>query len=1132
MRKQVLLFILISITAVLSHAQQPMSIKIKNPVVCYASETSSSLHVPPPEEYLRWKKSRGAQQQAATIVVDYVGFPENVNGIGPKACFQAAVDIWASLISSPMVIRIEARWRNDLAANVLGSANYTAAYANFKGAQKLNVYYPVAMAEKISGEELNDSEADLFANFNSTFAWHLDPNTPPPTAQGTPALHDLKTVVLHEIGHGLGFSGTFTTNGTSGDWGLQDTEIPITYDVPITNGFGQNLIESFNSPSSDLHGQLTGQNLFSLSKLDGNVKLYAPTTFNGGSSISHVDENTYNGSVNALMTPQIAARERVENPGITLNMLKDIGWSHTRINHTQFPGSENLNGPYPITVTIQGDVSGYIASSVKLHHTINGTTFTTVTMTATGTANEFTANIPATPGATEYGYFISVTDNDTREFVNPGKLVQEKAPQLQTFFRFETGPDITAPKITHTPKGFILDSDTQLKIEAKVTDNLGVESVMAEYYKNDDLVGSIPLTLIAPQEDSIYSATVNLTALALVIGDKVKYRIVATDIAIVGNPNGNVGHSPSSTGFHSVNVVGLSPTQTSYANDFNSPSDDFFGNGFSIPASPPTGFTNGAIHSDHPYLEGNGFPENKRNLIYQLKIPIRVQATDAIIKFDEIALVEPGDPGSIFGQESFFDYVVVEGSKDGGVTWIPVADGYDCRTHAVWESRYKSATSGNNSTAVGDAGLFKSRTMDLQQKFDTNDEVVIRFRLFSDPFAAGWGWCIDNLKIQVDETSPTILHNHVDYLVDSDNEVSLKSKVSDAGGVKSYQLEYFVNNGSVVTEVFDVDPLQPEYPFTLTGLNALNVGDVFNYRFVATDNADRQGTFPAAGFIKVPVIQFTTPVSTYKNNFDTPSDDFVGNFFNVSQPSGFTNGAIQSDHPHSNGIGLNLKSDFKYTLKKVIKISAQNPYLRFDEIAIVEGHSAGAVFGEPAFKDYVVVEGSKDGGITWHALVDGYDHMSQSAWQSAFNSQGSGTPAMYRSRIVDMTESGDFVANDDVIIRFRLFADETINGWGWAIDNLYIQDAITGTEKELDAAVHVYPNPTKNDINVQVTGISAPYFTAQLMGAQGKMLYQSGQQSTEDSVLVIPTSNLPEGFYFLKISDGKTSIVRKVVKTR
>lgn len=1127
MKRRLLIVILIS-SVVASYAQRPMSIKIKDPVVCYANAEDHPFEIAAPEVYMKWKKGHGARVKTTNIIVDYVNFPENANGIGPKACFQTAVDIWESFLSdigtAPQTIRVEARWTS-LAPNVLGSALYTAAYANFKGAQKLNVFYPVAMAEKISGQELNDGEPDLFANFNSNFNWHLNPDVGSAIPSGQ---HDLITVVLHELAHGLGFAGTFTLSGTNGQYGLNGTETPIIYDVPIENGSNQNLIQSFPTPSPDLRPQLISANLFFDSPTAARPKLYVPATFNGGSSISHLDE-IYNATQNALMTFSIAAQERLHSPGIALNMLKDMGWETVRINHQQYAGSETVTGSYNITASIQADVIGYITNTVKLHYTLDGTNFTVVNMTATGNPNEYTAAIPSTGSADEYGYFISVLDNATREFVNPGKIVREGQAELQNLFFFETGPDNQAPKVAHSPKGFILKTDTQLKIDAEVSDNLGVEFVTVEYYKNENLVGSANMLLASPPEDSIYSATLNLTGLNLQAEDKIKYRIVATDVSVIGNPNGNIGYSPSASTFHIVNVVGLEPTQDFYENNFNAASNDFFGNGFSITA--PSGFTDPAIHTTHPYLQGDGLPGDALHLIYQLKIPIRVKAQDATIKFDEIVLVEPGEAGSVFGSENFFDYVVVEASKDGGITWTAVANGYDSRDNSAWLTRYNSAIVGNNSNATGDPALFRSRTLDLQLKFDTNEEVVIRFRLYSDPFAAGWGWAIDNLKIQVDDTPPLILHNHVDYLFDADDVISLTSKVSDASGIKGYKLEYFVNNGAVVTEVFDIDPPQTEYPFSITGLSALAVGDVFNYRFVATDNFDRQGTFPPTGFIQVPIIQFTTPVTTYANNFNTVSTDFVGNFFTIYEPAGFTNQAIHSMHFYGNGIGLNNTSVFTYTLKKPIKISSQNSYLRFDEIALVEGHPGNIVFGSPGFKDYVIVEGSKNGGTTWLPLLNGYDIVGQADWVTAFTNQSSGTPAMFKQHTVDLVGNGNFVANDNVVIRFRMFVDETINGWGWAIDNLYIQDPITATEKEFEVGVNVYPNPAKGNITVEATGVSSSYLTIQLMDTQGKNIYRATQEISNGKMShTIEGRGIPAGMYFVKISDGIQSTIKKLVK--
>lgn len=206
-----LLFLICFGSGILAYAQKPISIKIKDPVICYAGQEPHKHYIAPPKEYLDKINKPGARLNSATFEVTYIGF----EGV-PQAqqAFQRAVDIWASLLTSSVPIRIEARWRS-LGTGVLGSANYTYAYANFKGAQKLDVFYPVAIAEKITGREMNEGQADIFANFSSTFTWHFNPDTPP-----APGTYDLTTVVLHEIGHGLGFSGTTTVSGQTGSFGL------------------------------------------------------------------------------------------------------------------------------------------------------------------------------------------------------------------------------------------------------------------------------------------------------------------------------------------------------------------------------------------------------------------------------------------------------------------------------------------------------------------------------------------------------------------------------------------------------------------------------------------------------------------------------------------------------------------------------------------------------------------------------------------------------------------------------------------------------------------------------------------------------------------------------------------------
>jgi hypothetical protein len=132
-----------------------------------------------------------------------------------------------------------------------------------------------------------------------------------------------------------------------------------------------------------------------------------------------------------------------------------------------------------------------------------------------------------------------------------------------------------------------------------------------------------------------------------------------------------------------------------------------------------------------------------------LRYPIVLKAGGKM-KYDEIVLVEPGDSGAVFGQDNFFDYVIVEGSKDGGNSWKPLIDGYDSNLHNSWYKLFISATSGNNSTAVPTKDLYVNHEIDMlaNGNFIAGDTILVRFRLFSDPYSHGWGWIIDNLNIQ------------------------------------------------------------------------------------------------------------------------------------------------------------------------------------------------------------------------------------------------------------------------------------------------------------------------------------------------------------------------------------------------
>lgn len=181
----------------------------------------------------------------------------------------------------------------------------------------------------------------------------------------------------------------------------------------------------------------------------------------------------------------------------------------------------------------------------------------------------------------------------------------------------------------------------------------------------------------------------------------------------------------------SINLVLYSPAQAAYANNFNSPGNDFTGSGFSIQNQ--AGFSDAAIHTAHPHA-------NNLNITYTLTIPIIVAASDAYFAYDDVALVEPGDPGTVYGNTNFWDYVVVEGSADG-FTWVPLEDGYDARFDPDWLNAYNTGTPGS-------AALYRHHEINMLNTFSPGQQVLLRFRLYADAFVTGWGWAIDNLEIQ------------------------------------------------------------------------------------------------------------------------------------------------------------------------------------------------------------------------------------------------------------------------------------------------------------------------------------------------------------------------------------------------
>ena len=703
-------------------------------VICYANNEPSDRHIPPPEAYRSRLKS--GQEAGATIEMIVIDAPDPQANAGA----QEAANIWASLIYSPVPIRVEVKFE-ELESGMLGSASPDGAYyVDDNGHLPRRVYY-TALAEKLYGRNVNGNLPDMYVSMNATSNWYYGTDGNP-----TPKKFDFMSVLLHEMTHGLGFIGSFYVDGN----GLGSrSSTPYVFDHFLENIKEEKLIDTLIFPLSSqvLGDQLQSSPVYFRSplawqELNEIPKLFVPDTWNSGSSLYHLDELVYNiknSGRDAMMTPYTSQEEVLHDPGpIATMMLWEMGWLHTYIRHDSLLDRENLADPFTVTALMYGDTA-ITELSQYLFYSFDGQTFDSLAMASTGNPTEYSADIPVSSTGTAVNYYIRTEDVFGRVYTMPAQ-----APENS--FRFYVGTDTISPVIEHRPIRFMLVSNDSVEVTARIWDNLGIEVTQVEYKINDADQAAFDLYLDTLTD---YKGHFIFSPGQLNPGDVIQYRIKAVD----GSLAQHTSYHPEDA-YHSFNVEDIPPFQDEYENDFEIDADDFLISG-SFSRQKPDGFSSYALHSEHPY------PEPGKELVFwnfiaQLKIPIRLNPDNPFMTFDEVAFIEPGASGTVWPDEDFFDYVIVEGSKDGSV-WKELTEGYDCRAYADWETAYGDQSSwvDGTSLAVATEGNIKTRLINLvaDSPFQAEDVILIRFRLHTDPFANGWGWMIDNLEIQLPGTS-------------------------------------------------------------------------------------------------------------------------------------------------------------------------------------------------------------------------------------------------------------------------------------------------------------------------------------------------------------------------------------------
>ncbi len=239
-----------------------------------------------------------------------------------RPAIQAAVDIWSENFASTVPINVNVKWGSSSSYGVLASASAKNNFSNFNGAPDKTLYYASALANALAGRDLDPTSPEIEISITSNAPWYYGTDGICPARS-----FDLVSVILHEMGHGLGFvSGNYYEPFS----GFGRVDQPTPFDAYAQLPDGRRLAD-MPSPSLEAGKAMTSDLFWSgenAIKANNGIKpkLYTPSIYEAGSSISHLDEATFSKSVdNAVMTPNLDSGEVFHLPGpLVLAMFEDM----------------------------------------------------------------------------------------------------------------------------------------------------------------------------------------------------------------------------------------------------------------------------------------------------------------------------------------------------------------------------------------------------------------------------------------------------------------------------------------------------------------------------------------------------------------------------------------------------------------------------------------------------------------------------------------------------------------------------------------------------------------------------------------------------------------------------------------
>src|SRR4051812_4881656 len=182
------------------------------------------------------------------------------------------------------------------------------------------IYFPQALFNFLNKNDVAGGAISLSVemNTNASITWFYNAATPPA------GQYSWQNVIMHEVGHSMGFFDTVAQNGSYANAG------PSIFETLATLGVGGTPLSSLDQAAraqAVISNNVFWSGQFGLAANNGQpIKLYSPNPYEEGSNYSHIDPSQ--AGIGGLYYPSLADATFFAGPTKQeLGIFHDVGWA-------------------------------------------------------------------------------------------------------------------------------------------------------------------------------------------------------------------------------------------------------------------------------------------------------------------------------------------------------------------------------------------------------------------------------------------------------------------------------------------------------------------------------------------------------------------------------------------------------------------------------------------------------------------------------------------------------------------------------------------------------------------------------------------------------------------------------------